>query len=153
MKFIKYITNVVKIYEQLEEKKQITFYSESRNDWPHLEKFVYEVLNNSDFHVCYISSDYEDPGLQVTGNKFQSFLIDNGYLRNWLFKNLKTKICFMTLPDLDNFQLKRSKHDVHYVYVHHSLVSMHTVYRQRAFNSFDTIFCPAHHHTEEIKKI
>ena len=153
MKFIKYITNVIKIYEQLDEKKQITFYSESKNDWPHLEKLLYEILNNSDVYVCYISSDHEDPGLRVTSNKFQSFLIDNGYLRNWLFKNLKTKICFMTLPDLDNFQLKKSKYDVHYVYVHHSLVSMHTVYRKKAFNSYDTIFCPARHHIEEINQI
>ena len=59
----------------------------------------------------------------------------------------------MTMPDLDNFQVKRSRHNVHYVYVQHSLVSLHMVYRHGAFDHYDTICAAGPHHVEEIRTI
>lgn len=57
----------------------------------------------------------------------------------------------MTMPDLGQFQVKRSKHKVHYVYVQHSLVSLHMVYRKGAFDHYDTIFCAGPHHVKETR--
>ncbi len=57
----------------------------------------------------------------------------------------------MTMPDLHQYQVKRSKHKVHYVYVQHSLVSLHMVYRKGAFDHYDTIFCSGPHHVREIR--
>ena len=57
----------------------------------------------------------------------------------------------MTMPDINQYQLKRSRHDVHYVYVQHSLVSLHMIYRKGAFDHYDTIFCSGPHHIHEIR--
>ena len=57
----------------------------------------------------------------------------------------------MTMPDLHHYQLKRSKHKVHYIYAQHSLVSLHMIYRKGAFDHFDTILCAGPHHVQEIR--
>src|SRR5436309_2392571 len=55
------------------------------------------------------------------------------------------------LTDLDSFHLKRSAaYPVHYVYVFHSMVSSHMVFRRRAYDAYDTILCVGPHHTREI---
>ena len=59
----------------------------------------------------------------------------------------------MTMPDLHQYQVKKSKYDVHYIYVQHSLVSLHMVYRPRAFEHFDTICCAGPHHLKEMRAI
>ena len=58
----------------------------------------------------------------------------------------------MTMPDLETFHIKRSKsHPVHYIYMFHSMVSTHLVYRKSAFDNYDTIFCVGEHHLDEIQ--
>ena len=74
-----------------------------------------------------------------------------GRISQYFFKNLKAGILVMTMPDLETFHIKRSKvHPVHYVYIFHSIVSTHMIYRKNAFDSFDTIFCVGKHHVNEI---
>ena len=76
-----------------------------------------------------------------------------GFVRDYFFQNLDTDIFVMTMPDLHNFQVKRSHHNVHYIYVQHSLVSLHMVYRHGAFDHYDTICAACPHHVEEIRAI
>ena len=42
---------------------------------------------------------------------------------------------------------------VHYIYVQHSLVSLHSAYRHGAFDHYDTVCAAGSHHVEEIKAI
>jgi len=101
--------------------------------------------------VCYITSDKDDPGLLIEHPDYRSFKIDEGFIRNWLFENIETDVMVMTMPDLHQYQVKRSKHKVHYVYIQHSLVSLHMVYREGAFDYYDTVFCAGPHHIQEIR--
>ena len=71
------------------DKRQITFYSESRNDWAHLSGIIKELLKTTEFIICYISSDQNDQGLKHLNPKFQSFEIKNQHLLSWLFKNIR----------------------------------------------------------------
>tara|TARA_B110000858_G_C17800781_1_gene475124 strand:- start:173 stop:1291 length:1119 start_codon:yes stop_codon:yes gene_type:complete len=154
MGILKDIINTNKYIDLKIKNKKITFYSSNRNDWPHYETFIYDILGITDFKLCYICSDSKDPGLKIKNHNFNSYLVENKYVGNWLLKNIKTDIMFMTTPDLDNHYIfKRSNYNVHYVYIHHSMVSMHSVYNARAFNCFDTIFCSGDHHCNEIKEI
>ena len=146
------IKNLLKLKETESFKYNISFYSESKNDWLHLKNFIIKLSENPKYNICYISSDKKDEGLN-NKYKFKSFLIDNKYLLEWLFKNIKTDIFFTSLPDLNIYHLKKSIHNVHYVYIHHSLVSMHSAYRSKAFNNFDAIFCAGPHHKYEMKEI
>ena len=134
-------------------ERRLTFYSEGKNYWPHLKGLVTQVLSDSDVPVCYISSNIDDPGLLLKHKNYQSFEIGEGFIRNWLFENIETNVMVMTMPDLHQFQVKRSKHKVHYVYLQHSLVSLHMVYRKGAFDHYDTVFCAGPHHIKEIRAL
>ena len=98
-----------------------------------------------------MSSSENDPGLVFEHPNYKSFEIGEGFCRDWLFANIDADVLVMTMPDLHQYQVKKSSHSVHYVYVQHSLVSLHMVYRPRAFEYYDTIFCAGPHHVKELR--
>ena len=151
MGFISHLRDVMRFMHLPKEQRRLTFYSEGKNYWPHLEGLVRELLETSDIPICYISSGEDDSGLLLEHSNYQTFKIDEGFVRNWLFENIETDIMVMSMPDLHQYQVKRSKYKVHYVYVQHSLVSLHMVYRKGAFDYYDTIFCAGPHHVNEIR--
>mgnify|MGYP006079339859 CR=1 FL=1 len=151
MNLIRHIADIVSFFQLPKKRRKITFYSEGKGYWPHFEALINALLQNTDNHICYISSGKDDPGLLLEHRCFHSFKTDEGFVRNWLFENIETEIMVMTMPDLDRFQVKRSKHKVHYLYVQHSLVSLHMIYRKGAFDHYDTIFCAGPHHCKEIR--
>lgn len=152
-RFFSHIGNVIEFKQLPKDLRRLVFYSEGKNYWVHLEGLVKEVLATCDTPICYISSNKSDPGLKFQHSRYRSFLIDEGFVRNWLFESIDTDVIVMTMPDLNQYQVKRSKNKVHYVYVQHSLVSFHMVYRAGAFDYFDSIFCAGPHHIEEIRAI
>ena len=153
MKFFIELLNLIRFLIIPKEKKNIVFYSENKSYWPHLEGLINEMLRNSNEEIYYISSNINDPGLLLKHKRYSTFRIDEGPIREWLFKNIDCKVVVMTMPSLDKYQIKRSRFPVHYVYVQHSLVSLHMVYEKGAFDHFDTIFCSGPHHTKEITEI
>jgi len=59
----------------------------------------------------------------------------------------------MDMPDLDQFHIKRSKiYPVHYVYLFHSMFSIHSYLRKGAIDNYDTIFCVGPHHVNEVRE-
>tara|TARA_Y100000992_G_scaffold292001_1_gene248995 strand:- start:210 stop:1349 length:1140 start_codon:yes stop_codon:yes gene_type:complete len=135
------------------EKRHITFYSEGKSYWPHLESLLHRTLEQTNKSVCYISSSLDDPGLMVEHPRLNTFFVGMGFVRDYFFQNLDTTMMVMTMPDLHSFQVKRSRHNVHYAYVQHSLVSLHMVYRHGAFDHYDTICAAGPHHVKEIRAI
>lgn len=151
--FLKDLRNLTDFYEEQNFSNQITFYSETANDWQHLSEIIKELLKQTNFKILYICSDKNDYGLKFNKKNFQSYLILNRYLLAWLFKNIKTKLMLMTLPDLNNYYLKRSSYSVHYIYIPHTLSSLHSIYRKGAFDYFDTLFCVGPYHIAEARKL
>ena len=151
MQFIRHIQAVMRYMGLPAAQRRLTFYCEGINYWPHLEGLLKQILATSDIPVCYITSDAKDPGLSYQHKNLQTFKINEGFIRNYLFENLQTEVMVMTMPDLHQYQVKRSKHPVHYVYVQHSLVSLHMIYRKGAFDHFDSICCAGEHHKKEIR--
>ena len=144
----------LKKFKKLTDKERsIVFYSENESYTVHFEKLIKELTNVHHLTVCYVTSSKDDPILNSSNAKILSFYIGDGAARTNFFINLKADILVMTMPDLQTFHIKRSKvHNVHYVYVFHSMVSTHMIYRKNAFDSFDTIFCVGKHHVNEISK-
>ncbi len=153
MNFFRSILDIATFMQLPKSKRRVVFYSEGRANWPHLEPVLRSFLNFCDMPVCYFTSSTDDPVLSLEHQNLTVFSLDEGFLRNWFFANVDTDIMVMTMPDLDNFQVKRSRFPVHYVYIHHALVSCHMVYRPGAFEHFDTVFCAAHHHVEELRAL
>ena len=151
LKTLNYILQANEFLRLPKKMRRIVFYSEGKNYWPLFKGLIDGILDQSDLNICYITSDKLDPGFKYSGNLFKSFLIDDSYVRNWLFKNVQSDILITTMPDLNNYQVKRSKYPVHYIYLQHNLMSLHMSYRQGAFDWFDTVFCAGPHHVQEIR--
>ena len=130
--------------------KKVVFYSESFQDWHHLEPLLNALLDE-DIAVTYVTSDDKDPGLLKLSKKYRSIYIGKGFFRILFFQFLKAKLLILTMMDLNNFELKRSMHPVHYVYIFHSLTSTHMVDTEKSFDHYDTIFCAGPHQKKEIE--
>ena len=154
IEFIRSITDIIK-FSQISQKKKnlgkLAFYSQGAADWPHIVHLLEATLNYIDHQIFYITSSTTDPGLEYQHKNLLSFYIGEGSVRDYFFKNIDISFLFLTMPDIDCFQVKRSKHKVKYIYIPHSLVSLHMIYRNSAFKNYDMIACAGEHHLNEIK--
>ncbi len=152
-KIFKNLFQLISFVQIPKSDKRIVFYSEGKDTWVHMEGIIIELLKITEADIFYISSDVDDPGLKLDNENYKAFIIEPGHVLNWLFSNIKTDLMIMTTPDLNNFQLKVSKYKVHYIYIQHSLVSLHMAYKNGAFDYYQTVFCAGPHHIEEMKAI
>ena len=58
----------------------------------------------------------------------------------------------LTLTDLDNHQIKKTKNIKNYIYYFHAPASTTKVYTDKAFDNYDTILCNGEYQINEIKK-
>lgn len=68
------------------------------------------------------------------------------------FPLLTSPVVVTTIPDIQQYAVKRSFGGINYVYVFHSLVSTHMMYRKGAFDYYDTVFCAGPYHADEIRR-
>lgn len=134
------------------DERSIVFYAEGKADWPHLGPLVEELTGPCGREVCYVTSAEDDPVLATSNARLRPFFIGAGSTRTAFFKLVDARVMVMTLPDLQTFHLKRSVHPVHYVYVFHSIVSSHMIYRKGAFDAYDTVLCVGPHHVDELRR-
>jgi len=157
MKFgtdFKFEWDELKRFEKLSDKERsIIFYVENEFYYIYLKSIMDELSENYNASICYVTSSKNDPLLKNDNQNIKSFYIGNGTIRTKFFLNLKAEVLVMTMPDLQTFHIKRSKvKDVNYVYVFHSMVSTHLVYRKDAFDNFDTVFCVGNYQINEIQE-
>ena len=130
--------------------KLVVFYAEHKNYFPYFEGLIEELVNKYNQSLCYVTSDPNDPILQNQQPKIKAYYLDKLLPLFMVFVNCKVFI--MTLTDLNQFHLKRSINSVHYLYVFHSLVSTHMIYRLGAFDYYDSILCVGSHQIKEVRK-
>jgi len=116
-----------------------------------LKSILEELIKKYQLNICYVTSSKSDPLLKNENENIKSFYIGEGTVRTKFFLNLRADVLVMTMPDLQTFHIKRSKvKEVNYVYIFHSTVSTHLVYRKDAFDNFDTILCVGNYQIKEI---
>jgi len=140
-------------FESLDENESsIVFYAENITSMNHFKPLISE-LTKMDLNICYVTSVKDDPILSSKNQKIKSFYIGNGTVRVKFFLTLKARILIMDMPDLEKLYVKRSKvYPVHYIYIFHSMFSMHSYLKKGAIDNYDTIFCVGPHHLNEIKE-
>ena len=145
--------NELKKFEDLKQnERDVVFYSENENSMLIFKSLISELTNKHNLNICYVTSSKDESILKKPNNKIKSFFIGDGVVRTKFFLNLKAKILIMTMPDLETFHIKKSKvYPVHYVYMFHSMVSTHLVYRRSAFEHFGSIFCVGNYQLDEIR--
>ena len=142
----------LKKFNNLNDKQRsIVFYAENKASMNHFRLLILELTEERNFQICYITSVKNDPILSINDKNILAFYIGDGIVRTKFFLELKAKILIMDMPDLDSFHIKRSKiFPVHYIYIFHSMFSVHSYLRKGAVDNYDTIFCVGEHHKREI---
>ena len=134
-----------------DEQRSIVFYAENKASMNHFRLLISELTKERNFQICYVTSVKNDPILSINEKNILAFYIGDGIVRTKFFLELKAKILIMDMPDLDSFHIKRSKiFPVHYIYIFHSMFSVHSYLRKGAVDHYDTIFCVGEHHKREI---
>jgi hypothetical protein len=131
-------------------QRRIVFYAESGNYYVSFEAMIDHLSGEAERTVAYVTSDPADPVLSTDNPRILPFYINK--LVTLFFTSVKARVFVMTIPDLNVYHLKRSSNPVHYVYVFHSLVSTHMMYRASAFDHYDSILCVGPHQVAEIRK-
>ena len=132
--------------------RSIVFYSESRQDWHHLQPLIDVLTRRLSRTVCHVTSEPGMPPPGDAGDGVHAFRIRAGLVRTWFFQMVKADVVVLTMLDLGNLELKRSIHRVHYVYVFHNIGSTHMVDHADSYDHYDSIFCVGPHHEAEIRR-
>ena len=142
----------LKKFNNLNEKQRsIVFYAENKASMNHFRLLISELTEKRNLQICYITSVKNDPILSSSNENIFAFYIGDGIVRTKFFLELKATILLMDMPDLDSFHIKRSKvYPVHYIYIFHSMFSVHSYLRKGALDHYDTIFCVGEHQKKEI---
>lgn len=131
-------------------EKQIFFYAENKSSINHLSQLI-EKLTLNGIPIVYATSVKNPPLIFKDNPLIKTVFIGSGLSRINFFLTLETKILITDMPDLEKFHVKRSKkYNIHYIYVFHSIFSIHSYLRKGALDNYDTIFCVGSHHIREI---
>ena len=144
----------LKKFEKLfDDERSIVFYAENRASMNHFRSLINHLTEIMNLTVCYVTSVKDDPIFSTANKNIRPFYVGDGTARTKFFLTLKAKILIMDMPDLETFHIKRSKmHNVHYIYIFHSMFSVHSYLRKGAIDNFDSIFCVGEHHEKEIRE-
>ncbi len=132
--------------------RNLVFYAETGQDWHQFSGLIETLNGELGRKVCYVTSDPADDGLIRRHANYQAICIPAGLFLTIFFQVKKVDVCVLTMMDLDNLQLKRSLHPVHYVYLFHSMGSTHMVDHANSFDHYDSLFCTGPHQVAEIRK-
>ena len=105
--------------------KHLVFYSEGRGFYKYYAGIIQYLLKNTNITVHYVTSDPEDSvfDLEKENKHFRAYYIGENKLIPLMMK-LEADVVVMTMPDLENFHIKRSyiKNDIEYIYVPHGKI-------------------------------
>jgi YidC/Oxa1 family membrane protein insertase len=135
--------------------KHLVFYSEKSGFYKYFQNVIEYLLDHSNITIHYVTSDPKDQVFEIAKErpKLKPYYIGENRLIT-LFMKMDADIVVMTVPDLENFHLKRSyvRKDVEYIYMYHGVGSMNLLLRKQALDHYDTFFCVGKHQLEELRR-
>ena len=135
--------------------KHLVFYSESSGFYKYYRATIAYLLSHTNIIVHYVTSDPADQIFEVakSQSRIRPYYIGEKKLIT-LFMKMDADMVIMTMPDLQNFHIKRSyvRKDVEYVYVPHGLDSLNLTMRTGSVDHYDAVLCVGPNQKEEIKK-
>lgn len=135
--------------------KHLVFYSESNGFYKYYRGMIEYLLKNTNISIHYITSDTEDSIFEMSKkeSRIKPYYIGEKRLITMMMK-MDADIVLMTMPDIDNFHIKRSyiRKDIEYIYLPHGIDSINAMMRKGSVDHYDTVFCVGKHQIEEIRK-
>jgi len=134
--------------------KHLVFYSEGSGFYKYYEVLIDYLLSHSNVAIHYVTSDPNDQVFNISQNKkrMRPYYIGEKKLITLMMK-MDADIVVMTMPEIENFHIKRSyvRNDIEYIYVFHWCTSTHMTIREKALDHYDTIFCTGPYQVKEIR--
>lgn len=115
-------------------------------------KPIIEELINLEIPTIYYSSSYDDKIFEIKSDFLKSEFIGTGNKAYAKLNFIEADICLMTTPNLDVFQLKRSKGVKKYVHITHSSAETST-YCLYSLDFFDAVFLNGEHQIRDIREL
>lgn len=135
--------------------KHLVFYSESNGFYKYFKGIIEYLLEHTNITIHYITSDPRDSIFEMerTNSQIRAYYIGENRLITLMMK-MDADMVVMTMPDLENYHIKRSyvRDDVEYVFVQHGVGSNNMGMRKGCMDHFDTIFCAGPHQVDEIRE-
>lgn len=134
--------------------KHIVFYSESNGFYKYFKGILEYLIDNTNLNIHYITNDPNDAifDLSKENTQIKPYYIGQKRIIT-LMMQMDADIVIMTTPDLETYHIKKSyvKKDIEYIYIQHTITSVHMTLSKTALNNFDTIFCVGEHQIQEIR--
>ena len=135
--------------------KHLVFYSESNGFYKYYKGIIEYLLKNTNITIHYITSDYNDKifELEKENSHVRAYYIAEKKLITLMMK-MDADVVVMTMPDLDNYHIKKSyiRKDIEYIYIPHGMDSLNMTMREKSMNNFDTIFVTDKYQKDEMEK-
>lgn len=135
--------------------KHLVFYSESNGFYKYFKGIIEYLLEHTNITIHYITSDPNDSifEMEQTNSQIRAYYIGENRLITLMMK-MDADMVVMTMPDLENYHIKRSyvRDDVEYVFVQHGVGSNNMGMRKGCMDHFDTVFCAGPHQVEEVRE-
>lgn len=135
--------------------KHLVFYSESSGFYKYYQGIIEYLLEHTNLTIHYVTSDPEDQIFAIAEkeSKIRAYYIGEKRLITLMMK-MDADVVVMTMPDLENYHIKRSyiRKDIEYIYIPHGMDSLNMTMRTGSMDHYDTVYCVGKHQTEEIRK-
>ena len=130
-------------------KPKYIFYSENKSYQKYSYLLIQLLAKKNPDGIFYVSSDIDD---KIENLNIKNMFIGNGFFMQYFFNVVKAENIFLTITDLDNHVIKKTKNVNNYVYYFHSPVSTTIQYMNEAFDNYDTILCNGEYQINEIQR-
>ncbi|MBQ3413900.1 MAG: membrane protein insertase YidC [Clostridia bacterium] len=135
--------------------KHLVFYSESNGFYKYYKSIIEYLLENTNITIHYITSDYNDKifEMEKQNSQIKAYYIEEKKLIT-LMMQMDADAVVMTMPDIENYHIKRSyvRKDIDYVYIPHGMDSINLTMRTCSTNHYDTVFVTGKYQKEEQEK-
>lgn len=144
-------TNVNKKDKNSKTKSKIIIYGEDKRYY-NVFKPIIEELINLEIPITYYSSSEDDPIFEIKNDLLHSEFIGTGNKAYAKLNFIETDICLMTTPNLDVFQLKKSKGVKKYVHIMHA-PSEAALYCLYSLDFFDAVLLNGKNQIDDIREL
>lgn len=135
--------------------KHLVFYSESNGFYKYFKGIIEYLLEHTNITIHYITSDYNDNifNLEKENCQIKAYYIEEKKLITLMMK-MDADVVVMTMPDLENYHIKRSyvRSNITYIYIPHGMDSLNLTQRYKSINAYDVFFAASKYQRLEAEK-
>ena len=128
-------------------KLKFIFFSENKSYQKYAKPIIDVICDEYPNQVYYFSIDKND---KIDDKRVKNYFISY-FLLKFFFNFVKADNMFLTLTDLGNHFIKKTKNVDKYIYYFHSPISTSKSYTPKAFDNYDIIMCNANFQIKEIR--